>query len=82
VDPNLEPTFVGLLAPALEERDAQRRLDPWGARLEFDRSRRDFSERDRDVLDIFLPQSHGVGYHGAGDSESPARDQNRQLSIR
>jgi DNA-binding CsgD family transcriptional regulator len=33
-------------------------LDPAGAgggRLEFDRSRRDFSERDRDVLDVLLP---------------------------
>ena len=26
-----------------------------GARLEFDRGRRDFSERDRDVLDVLLP---------------------------
>src|SRR6266498_1564834 len=26
-----------------------------GARLEFDRPRRDFSERDRDVLDVLLP---------------------------
>jgi DNA-binding CsgD family transcriptional regulator len=33
-------------------------LDPEGgsgARLEFDRPRRDFSERDRDVLDILSP---------------------------
>ena len=30
-------------------------LDPRGARLEFDRHCRDFSERDRDVLDLLRP---------------------------
>ena len=30
-------------------------LEPSGARLEFDRPSRDFSERDREILDLLLP---------------------------
>jgi hypothetical protein len=43
-------------------------LDPAhasAARLEFDRAQRDFSERDRDVLDVLAPPLHPVAQAGA-----------------
>jgi DNA-binding CsgD family transcriptional regulator len=40
-------------------------LDPSGARLEFDRARRDFSERDRDVLNVLLPHLAQLRRHAA-----------------
>jgi DNA-binding CsgD family transcriptional regulator len=38
---------------------------PSGARLEFDRPRRDFSERHRDVLDVLLPHLAQFRRHAA-----------------
>jgi DNA-binding CsgD family transcriptional regulator len=42
-----------------------------GARLEFDRPRRDFSERDRDVLDVLLPHLTQLHKQAAGRRRAP-----------
>jgi len=60
------------LTPAFEERDAQRRLDPRGARREFDGSRRDFSERDRDVL-VAAPEAVSGATRRLGAAPMPCR---------
>jgi DNA-binding NarL/FixJ family response regulator len=45
--------------------------DRGGARLEFDRPRRDFSERDRDVLDVLLPHLTQLHKHAAARRHAP-----------
>jgi DNA-binding CsgD family transcriptional regulator len=49
-------------------------LDPEsgsGARLEFDRPRRDFSERDRDVLDVLSPYLAQLRRHAVARHQRP-----------
>jgi DNA-binding CsgD family transcriptional regulator len=47
--------------------------DGGGVRLEFDRPRRDFSERDRDVLDVLLPHLTQLHKQAAARRRVPLR---------
>ncbi len=62
-------------------------LDPHGgsgARLEFDRSRRDFSERDRDVLDVLMPHLAQFRKHAVarGRASTPPGTASEKLTPR
>ena len=52
-----------------------------GARFEFDRSRRDFSERDRAVLDVLLPHLVRIRHRALGPAESAGRLTPREREI-
>lgn len=57
-------------------------LDPQGARLEFDRSQRDFSEHDRGVLDVLLPHLKQFWRRAASSRTPPRRADAERLTPR